>query len=1116
MGNKRQGIARDPLWYKDAIIYQLHVRSFCDSNADGIGDFVGLATKLDYLRDLGVTAIWVMPFYPSPLKDDGYDIADYYEINPIYGTLDEFKTFLDEAHARGLRVITELVINHTSDQHAWFQKSRRAMARLSEKARRSTESAIVPPAPDDTYRDFYVWTHDPSRYKEVRIIFKDFEPSNWTWDPLAQAYYWHRFFSHQPDLNFDNPSVHDEIIRTIDYWCDMGVDGFRLDAIPYLYEREGTSGESLPETHAFIKKLRAHVDQKYGDRVFLAEANQWPEEAVTYFGQGRGDECHMAFHFPVMPRLFMAVRMEDRVPIVDILEQTPPLPETAQWAVFLRNHDELTLEMVTDEERDYMYRVYAHETKARINLGIRRRLAPLLGNDRKKIELLNLLLLSLPGTPVIYYGDEIGMGDNIYLGDRNGVRTPMHWSPDKNAGFSRATPQALQLPIIMDPEYHYEAINVETQQRNPHSLLWWTKRVLALRKKWRAFGSGTIEFLHPKNRKVLAFLRRHGEETILVVANLSRFPQPVELDLSAFNGIRPRELFGRTRFPAIGDSPYLLTLSPHAAFWFSLVRKAEEIQPRTEVPSITVEKDWREAVTGSALLQLETALPDYLRQQRWFAGRGRDIDSVVLSDVVALNDEVFLTLATVHYVGVEPETYFLPIACAPAAEVDALSTGKLRRLIAGLRGGSDGVLYDASVAEPFASALLAAAAGNWRGRTLRSEFSARGATEIAAAAGGPISMRVDFNNTSFVMGGRYFVKLFRRLEPGIHPELEMTRFLSAHHFQHVPQFQGALECRRDGELLQAGLVTDFIPNAVSDWEAALDSLGRYFDRIRGLPADAPVPTVSDHLLALSATPLSTELTTLLGAFAEVIRLLGRRTGEMHATLASDPDWPDFAPEAFTPFYQRSIYQSMRNRTVEVLDTLKQSLESLPESTRPFVTEVASQQTAILARLRAIHQSPIDGQRIRIHGDYHLAQVLHTGKDHVVIDLEGEWSRPISERRIKRCSLYDVVGMIRSIHYVGAVALNRQQEQGQVSAERLGTLEPWVRLWTRQMSALFLRGYLDAVASTNLLPKEQAHLDILLNAMLLDRTLAELGHELSNRPESVHIPLRGLLDLLVPT
>ena len=531
----------DVLWYKDAIIYEAHVRAFYDSNADGMGDFKGLAEKLDYLEDLGVTAIWLLPFFPSPWRDDGYDISDFRNVHPSYGTLRDFQNFLKEAHRRNLRVITELVINHTSDQHEWFQKSRRA-------------------EPGSSWRDFYVWSDSPDKYDGTRIIFKDFEPSNWSWDPVAKAYYWHRFFSHQPDLNFDSPLVRRSIMRTLDFWAQMGVDGFRLDAIPYLFEREGTSSENLPETHQFLADIRRHMDANYPGCMLLAEANMWPEDAVAYFG--KGDECHMSFHFPLMPRLFMALRLEDRLPIIEILNRTPAIPETCQWAMFLRNHDELTLEMVTDEERDYMYRVYASDQRARINLGIRRRLAPLLGNDRSRIEVMNALLFSMPGTPVLYYGDEIGMGDNVYLGDRNGVRTPMQWSPDRNAGFSATNPQRLYLPVNIDPAYHYEAINVESQEENANSLLNWTKRLIALRKQYKAFGRGTLEFLSPSNQRVLAFVRRYDEEVILVVANLSRFAQAVELDLPKFSGCTPVEMFGRTEFPVVEKDYYPITSGP--------------------------------------------------------------------------------------------------------------------------------------------------------------------------------------------------------------------------------------------------------------------------------------------------------------------------------------------------------------------------------------------------------------------------------------------------------------------------------------------------------------------------------------------------------------------------
>ncbi|MFS8830042.1 maltose alpha-D-glucosyltransferase, partial [Synechococcus sp. R8-2] len=549
-------LTHDPLWYKDAIIYELPARAFFDSDGDGVGDFQGLTEKLDYLQELGITAVWLLPFFPSPLKDDGYDVSDFTSVHPDLGTLEDFKIFLEAAHKRGIRVIIELILNHTSDQHPWFQRARRA-------------------APGTPERDFYVWSDTPEKYKEARIIFQDFEASNWTWDSVAKAYYWHRFYSHQPDLNYDNPAVQKAMFEVVDFWLSLGVDGMRLDAVPYLYEREGTTCESLPETHAFLKALRRHIDQRYPGRMLLAEANQWPEDAVAYFGDG--DECHMEFHFPLMPRLFMAIQMEDRFPIIDILQQTPPIPETCQWALFLRNHDELTLEMVTDEERDYMYQVYAKDPNARVNLGIRRRLAPLLGNSRRRIELMNSLLFSLPGTPVIYYGDEIGMGDNIYLGDRNSVRTPMQWSADRNAGFSRANPQKLYLPIVIDAEYHYEAVNVEAQRNNPHSLWWTMKRLIAVRKRFQAFGRGSFELLHPENRKVLAFVRAYRGERILVVANLSRYAQWVGLDLSPWEGLIPVEIFGHTEFPPIGRLPYFLTLGPHSFYWFSLEPKTETI-----------------------------------------------------------------------------------------------------------------------------------------------------------------------------------------------------------------------------------------------------------------------------------------------------------------------------------------------------------------------------------------------------------------------------------------------------------------------------------------------------------------------------------------------------------
>ncbi|HSU52668.1 MAG TPA: maltose alpha-D-glucosyltransferase, partial [Candidatus Dormibacteraeota bacterium] len=866
-----------------------------------------MTQRLDYLRELGVTAIWLLPFYPSPLKDDGYDIADYFSINSIYGNLKDFRILLHEAHKRHLRVITELVVNHTSDQHPWFQRARQA-------------------APGSTWRDYYVWSETPDRYKEARIIFRDFEHSNWSWDPVARAYYWHRFYSHQPDLNYDHPPVVREITRVLDFWFDLGVDGLRLDAVPYLFERDGTSCENLPETHDYLKLLRRHVDEKYGDRMLLAEANQWPEDAVSYFGAGRGDECHMAFHFPLMPRLFMAVRMEDRVPIVDILEQTPPIPETSQWALFLRNHDELTLEMVTDEERDYMYRVYASQSKARINLGIRRRLAPLLGNDRNRIELLHLLLLSYPGTPVLYYGDEIGMGDNIFLGDRNGVRTPMQWSSDKNAGFSRASPQALFLPIILDPEYHYEAVNVEAQQANPNSLWWWLKRVLALRKRYKAFGRGSIEFLQPDNRKILAFVRRYDGETILVVANLSRFSQPAKLDLSEFKQLTPVELFGQTAFPVIDEAPYVLTLNPHAAFWFVLERRIglEQTSYSKDAPLLTAVEDWQEIVHETRRGALENALMAHYKSQRWFAPKAPLLRSMQIRDVVPVPSDssgALLLILVADYTEGDPEDYLFPVSFCTGSERERVEHHAPQTVLARLlveKTGVEGVLHDASASEVFCEAVQDAVA---RRRTLDgSQGELKGVAVQAVRnparshADGTVqtpALKAEQSNTCVILREQYFLKLFRRMEPGTNPDWEMSRFLSEKRFPHMPRLLGALDyARHNGERFTAAIVTQFVQESKAAWEYTLDALGRFFERVgAGIP-DGHSRETHESMLSLARTDVPQAMAQLLGTYMESARLLGQRTADLHLVLVSDSDNRDFAPEPFTPFYQRSLFQSM--------------------------------------------------------------------------------------------------------------------------------------------------------------------------------------------------------------
>lgn len=1100
----------DPLWYKDAIIYEVHVRAFLDSNADGIGDFRGLAQKLDYLQELGVTAIWLLPFYPSPLKDDGYDIADYCSINPIYGNLRDFRQLLAQAHERNLKVITELVVNHTSDQHPWFQRSRRS-------------------PPGSSWRNFYVWSDSAEKYREARIIFRDFEPSNWTWDPLARAYYWHRFYSHQPDLNYENPHVHKEIKRVLDFWLDLGVDGLRLDAVPYLYEREGTSCENLAETHGYLKDLRRHVDEKYGDRMLLAEANQWPEDAVSYFGAGKGDECHMAFHFPLMPRIFMSLRMEDRVPLVDILDQTPAIPETSQWALFLRNHDELTLEMVTDEERDYMYRVYANDAKARINLGIRRRLAPLLGNDRKRIELLYLLLFSLPGTPVLYYGDEIGMGDNIFLGDRNGVRTPMQWSSDKNAGFSRASPQALYLPIILDPEYHYEAINVEAQRANPSSLFWWMKRTLTLRKRYQAFGRGSLQFLHPENRKILAFVRRTQSEVVLVVANLSRFHQPVQLDLAEFKQAVPVELMGRAEFPTITEKPYFLTLSPHATLWFSLEPAAARVQSlhaRVREP-LLAQQSWDEILEPESRPRTEPYLSSYLEGKPWFGGQGRGIKAVQIQDAVEIpagDSKGFLLLLLVEYVEGDPQRYLLPVSLATGSFAEKLENRSPEEIIARVRLQqleTTGTLFHAAHLKEFCHALLEGMARRRSFEGMDGEVKAFGSAALRHRVADPDrGLEVGFggslhHNRGIIYGGKFYLKLFARLEIGTNPELELGRFLTARGFANVPAIAGWLEYRRrNGEQITLGVLTEFQASSQDAWAYTLDLLSRYFDRVRTAPPDGRNElTPGLPLLELSQKDPPEAVVGLLGTFAELARLLGQRTAEMHLALSGDPQNPEFGPEPFTPFYQRGLFQSMRNLAVRTLEQLRGGLARVPDAVRPQANQVIASQANIIKRLRGVYETPLKAKRIRCHGDFHLGEVLFTGKDFIFIDFEGEPGRPVGERRIKRCALRDVASMIRSFAYIVAMALFKQIELGTLPEHDVHLLEPWAALWYRWISSIFLRAYLRPMAESGLLPDSKEQLGILLEAHLLEKMLLETAYELSNRPHLLKIPLRGLLYML---
>ncbi len=1144
-------LKNDPLWFKNAIIYEVPVRAFADSNSDGIGDFRGLTEKLDYLQDLGVTAIWLLPFFPSPLRDDGYDIADYTNVNPIYGTLDDFKELLQAAHQRDIRVIIELIVNHTSDQHPWFQRARKA-------------------SKDSPERNFYVWSDTPEKYQEARIIFQDFESSNWAWDPIAKAYYWHRFYSHQPDLNYDNPAVQQAVFDVLDFWLAMGVDGLRMDAVPYLYERDGTNCENLPETHAFLKRLRKHVDEKFPNRMLLAEANQWPEDAAAYYGNG--DECHMNFHFPLMPRLFMALRMEDSFPIADILQQTPIIPDNCQWGLFLRNHDELTLEMVTDEDRDFMYRVYAQDPEMRVNLGIRRRLAPLLGNDRRQIELLNSLLLSLPGTPVLYYGDEIGMGDNVYVGDRNGVRTPMQWSFDRNAGFSHASPQRLYLPLIVEAEYHYATVNVEAQRANPNSLLNATKRLIAMRKRFQALGSGDFQLLHPDNRKVLAFTRTYEDEQILVVANLSRFVQTVELDLSAFQSHVPVEIFGRTEFPAITDSPYFLSVGPYAVYWFTLKPQPNVLQspkPTSDLQTLVLSDVWQTAFTSlqSAATRrftaaLESLLPEYLVDHRWFDGRTRTVQAARITAAIAVPYQdrcAQIVTLQVDYIQGNPQTYLLFLAVAEDEQAMQLLSDTPQSVIARVQlPGSDhtAVLFDAIADKQFLHTLLDQIAQN---QTIRNPTGALLATptpRFSHLSAGNLHfdatrLKGIHNNTSIVYSdtsssgvvaqSRLILKLFQKVEEGIHPDLEMRRYLDEQQFEFIPSIAGSLEYQRPGaNSMTVGILQEFIPDARSAWEYTLDHLRDFFELVvmhQSDIADAAMPSgsplepetafsteiTSDTIAPTIGFPPATGLPTLtssqipackaINPYLANVHLLGQRTAELHIALAADRDNPAFAPEPFTSLYQRSIYQYSRNLTGQVFLLLKNRLSALAPDTQPLAKAVLSQHDECLNRFQSVLNHKITALRTRYHGDYHLAQVLYTGKDFYIIDFEGDPTRTLNERRMKRSPLRDVAGMLQSFYYAAHIAFAKEVENGMIPHDQ-PQIQQWTVFWHRWVSTAFLKAYLTTANTSQFLPKTQQELQVLLDNYLIEQAIYDLGRELLYPSESIKIPLQRILQLLM--
>jgi maltose alpha-D-glucosyltransferase/alpha-amylase len=1085
----------DPLWYKDAVIYEVHVRAFCDSNDDGSGDFRGLTSKLQFIQDLGVNTIWLLPFYPSPGRDDGYDISDYHNIHPQYGTREDFRTFVQEAHHRGLRVITELVINHTSDQHPWFQAARRA-------------------PPGSPKRDYYVWSDTPDRYTGTRIIFRDTENSNWTWDPMAKAYYWHRFFSHQPDLNFDNPHVVRAVIRIMEYWLAYGVDGFRLDAIPYLVEREGTSNENLRETHTVIKSIRRVITEKYADRMLLAEANQWPEDVRDYFGDG--DECHMAYHFPLMPRMYMAIAQEDRHPIVEIMEQTPDIPDNCQWAIFLRNHDELTLEMVTSRERDYMYQAYAADPRARLNLGIRRRLAPLLENDAERIKLMNSLLLSMPGAPIIYYGDEIGMGDNFFLGDRNGVRTPMQWSPDRNAGFSRADPQQLYLPPIMDPVYGYEAVNVEAQSRDRSSLLNWMKRMLLVRKSSQAFGRGTLRFIRPGNRKVLVYLREYDEDTILCVVNLSRSAQPVEIALEEFKGAVPIELMGSTAFPPVGGLPYFLTLPGYGFYWFRLSREAqappwhdERMAPEDLPVLVLVEgwnsffpdrvASWRANLAMRLRVQLESrVIPHYVATQRWYGNKSALIVNARLIDYAVRESSLERWLATIFTIETTTETnhYFIPLAIAVEDGEDTrwkkLQPGAIARV---RQQATVGVLADACIDDNFCRAVVDAIGRSTEITTQAGQIRAfatglfpelRGdpTTELTVTPGPALS-----SNTTVRVGEQFFLKIYRKLQSGVNPELEIGRYLTeVARFPNIVPVAGAAEYQaRDGTIMTLVLLQAFVMNQGDGWDYTVNYLVRFLEDRR---TGAPLPEDAH------------------GLYLALMKTLAIRTAELHVALSRPTSDPAFAPEPITA----ADVASWRTRALEeaenTLALLSEQISRLPPETAADAESLLKRRALLLRRLETSTATIPRSIRTRRHGDYHLGQVLVRRNDFVIVDFEGEPGRTLTERRSKHSPLTDVAGMLRSFAYARRAALQRH---AQVVTEQAERMEPLLEKWEQQTRETFITAY-DEVARAGGLYESLQQMRPLLELFEIEKALYEVRYEIGNRPDWASIPLRSLIGL----
>jgi maltose alpha-D-glucosyltransferase / alpha-amylase len=1074
-------ITADPLWYKDAVIYQLHVKSFYDGNGDGVGDFGGLVSKLDYIKELGANTLWLLPFYPSPRRDDGYDVSAYRDVHPDYGTLADFRYFLREAHSRGLRVIADFVANHTSDQHFWFQRAQRAK-------------------PGSRWRNFYVWSDTDQKYAGTPIIFRDAERSNWTWDPVAGAYYWHRFYSHQPDLNYDEPLVVEAILRTMRFWLQLGVDGLRLGAVPYLVEREGTTNENLPETHQILRRFRAELERYFPDHVLLAEVNKWPEEVKDYFGEG--DECQMAFHFPLMPRMYLAIAREDRFPLTDIFRQTPPIPDSCQWALFLRSHDELTLETVSSSDRDFLWDAYAADRRARINLGIRRRLAPLVQGDRRRIELLNSLMLSMPGTPIIYYGDEIAMGDNIHLGDRDSVRTPMQWSPDRNGGFSGADPPDLILPTNMDSIYGYETVNVEAQLRDRYSILNWMRRMLAVRRRHAAFGRGALKLLFPKNRKVLAYLRQHEGDTLLCVANLAPSSQAVELDLSQFVGRVPVELHAGVLFPPIGELTYLLTLPPYGFYWFSLTTTADPPawhtpapEPLPEFITIVIRRSLAsEAFEIANKLTEHEALQQYIAKRRWFNLKGQEVQFArVVIDIGDVEHESVLTTVEVKTPN-ETSRWLLPLGILwedePSAPVLAnrLAMARVRR------HRRVGLITDAFALPAFVKRLMANLADakeiSLNGGLIRFQPTEIGRTKLWELSNREIQwIAAEHSNSCLTIGDAAAVKLYRRVSTGTHPEAEMNRYLTNQGFSNAPSLLGdVVHVAGDGTCSTIAIVAEFIRNEGDAWVWILDHITRLLDA--HVPAAAMVASREDLLTDCNA----------------ICRAIGRRLGEMHSVLKRRSSDIAFEPQSAASSDVAKWASTIKQRIEKAFKSLSHLQTWTRDQDRESAQHLLREREKIVSAVDVLAEAGEGTPITRIHGDFHLGQVLVSSGDAYIIDFEGEPGTATAERRAKTSPLRDVAGLLRSIDYAGASLIDR---------EAIGTVpvddaqrDELMSQFRARASQEFLSAYWETSGAQPDTPTK-----CLLGLFLIEKAVYEIAYEAANRPTWIGVPVAGLLRIL---